>query len=113
MTARKSGASKRASRAAKPRPLVRKKLWIFDFDNTIAQLEPEVDWAGGRRELEPMLRGLGVPEDLFERFPRGNLPLYNGMRSRMLELIGDRASGFNPTRMRSTLRRASQMIEKY
>ena len=24
------------------------KLWMFDFDNTIARLEPEVDWAGGR-----------------------------------------------------------------
>src|ERR1700722_8469133 len=97
----------------KPRPRIRKKLWIFDFDNTIARLEPEVDWAGGRRELEPMLRELGVPEDLFEKFPRGNLPLYDGMRSRLLELSADRAGGFNTTRVRSILRRASQMIEKY
>ena len=29
------------------------KLWMFDFDNTIARLEPEVDWAGGRLMLEP------------------------------------------------------------
>jgi HAD superfamily hydrolase (TIGR01549 family) len=98
---------------AKPRPLVRKQLWIFDFDNTIARLEPEVDWAGGRRELEPMLRELGVPEDLFEKFPRGNLPLYGATRARLLELIDDRASGFSATRMRSILRRASKMIEKY
>jgi HAD superfamily hydrolase (TIGR01509 family) len=97
----------------KPKPLIRKKLWIFDFDNTIARLEPEVDWAGGRRELEPMLRELGVPEDLFEKFPRGNLPLYDGMRSRLLELARDRSSGFNATRVRTVLRRASQMIEKY
>ncbi|HLI82165.1 MAG TPA: HAD family hydrolase [Candidatus Binataceae bacterium] len=97
----------------KPRPLVRKKLWIFDFDNTIARLEPEVDWAGGRRELEPMLRGLGVPEDLFEKFPRGNLPLYSAMRTRLLELAGDRSSGFSAIRVRSILRQASAMIEKY
>jgi HAD superfamily hydrolase (TIGR01549 family) len=103
----------RRIRAPRPRPLVRKKLWIFDFDNTIARLEPEVDWAGGRRELEPMLRELGVPEDLFEKFPRGNLPLYDGMRSRLLELARDRSSGFNLARVRTILRSASQMIEKY
>lgn len=96
-----------------PRPPVRKKLWIFDFDNTLARLEPEVDWAGGRRELEPMLRGLGVPEDLFEEFPRGNLPLYSGMQARMRELIRDRNSGFSAARMRVILRAASKMIEKY
>ena len=103
----------RKPRAQPSRPLVRKKLWIFDFDNTIARLEPEVDWAGGRRELEPMLRELGVPEDLFDKFPRGNLPLYDGMRSRLLELVRDRSSGFNLTRVRTILRRASRMIEKY
>src|SRR5208282_1216230 len=113
MTARKPVARRRAQNGAKPRPLVRKKLWIFDFDNTLARLEPEVDWAGGRRELEPMLREVGVPEDLFEKFPRGNLPLYNATRARLLELIGDQSSGFNPARVRSILRRASKMIEKY
>ncbi len=96
-----------------PRPSVRKRLWIFDFDNTIARLEPEVDWAGGRRELEPMLRGLGVPEDLFEQFPRGNLPLYSGMHARLRELVRDRNSGFSAARMRSILRAASKMIEQY
>src|ERR1700719_4006443 len=101
------------ARMPKSDPLVRKKLWIFDFDNTLARLEPEVDWAGGRRELEPMLRGLGVPEDLFEKIPRGNLPLYSATRARLLELVGDRSSGLNAARMRSILRRASNMIEKY
>ncbi len=109
----KSRAKKRVPRGSKPPPLIRKKLWIFDFDNTIARLEPEVDWAGGRRELEPMLRELGVPDDLFEKFPRGNLPLYSGMRARMRELVEDRSSGLNASRMRSILRAASKMIEKY
>src|SRR5271155_4546305 len=113
MTARKPVARRRAQNGAKPRPLVRKKLWIFDFDNTLARLEPQVDWAGGRRELEPMLRELGVPEDLFEKYPRGNLPLYSATHTRLLQLIEDRASGFTPLRMRAILRRASRMIEKY
>jgi HAD superfamily hydrolase (TIGR01549 family) len=113
MTAPKSVAKKLTSRTGSPRPLVRKKLWIFDFDNTLARLEPEVDWAGGRRELEPMLRELGVPEDLFEKFPRGNLPLYNATRTRLLELIGDRSSGFSAARVRAILRAASKMIENY
>src|SRR5579863_1065425 len=56
------------------------KLWIFDFDNTIARLEPEVDWAGGRRVLESYLRSVGAPDELFERIPRGNLPLYDAYR---------------------------------
>jgi beta-phosphoglucomutase-like phosphatase (HAD superfamily) len=56
------------------------KLWIFDFDNTIARLEPEVDWAGGRLVLEPYLRSVGAPDELFERIPRGNLPLYDAYR---------------------------------
>jgi phosphoglycolate phosphatase-like HAD superfamily hydrolase len=97
----------------RPRPVVRKQLWIFDFDNTIARLEPEVDWAGGRRELEPMLRGLAVPEDLFEKFPRGNLPLYDGMRTRLLDLANDGSRDFTRARTRSILRQASTMIEKY
>jgi len=57
------------------------KLWMFDFDNTIAWLEPEVDWAGGRKILEPYLRSIGAPEELFARIPRGNLPLYDAYRT--------------------------------
>ena len=56
------------------------KLWIFDFDNTIARLEPEVDWASGRLVLEPYLRSVGAPDELFERVSRGNLPLYDAYR---------------------------------
>ena len=74
-----------SSKAPPADPTRSRKFWLFDFDNTVARLEPEVDWAGGRRELEPMLRALGVPDDVFVKFPRGNLPLYAGMHARFLE----------------------------
>jgi HAD superfamily hydrolase (TIGR01509 family) len=58
-------------------------LWMFDFDNTLAPLEPAVDWAGSRRELETWLAAQGVAQALFEEFPRGNLVLYEALRARL------------------------------
>jgi phosphoglycolate phosphatase-like HAD superfamily hydrolase len=81
------------------------KLWLFDFDNTIARLEPEVDWAGGRPVLERYLRSVGAPDELFERIPRGNLPLYDAYRKIVL---ADTASA---PRL-AELRHASEIIEK-
>ena len=81
------------------------KLWMFDFDNTVARLEPEVDWAGGRLILEPWLRSVGAPDELFARIPRGNLPLYDAWRTLMLAQIDHR-------RVTDGLRRASEIIEK-
>jgi HAD superfamily hydrolase (TIGR01549 family) len=81
------------------------KFWLFDFDNTIARLEPEVDWAGGRLQLEPFLRSVGAPADIFERIPRGNLPLYDAYRKL---LVAD-GIGVNENQNLSS---ASKMIEK-
>ena len=81
------------------------KLWMFDFDNTIARLEPVVDWAGARRILEPYLRSIGAPEELFVQFPRRNLPLYDAYRTLTLS-DSDRAS------VTKHLRRASEMVEQ-
>ncbi len=58
-------------------------LWMFDFDNTLAPLEPAVDWAGSRRELQAWLGAQGVAPALFEEFPRGNLVLYEALRARL------------------------------
>lgn len=111
----RSSSRKPVSPDRRPRPRVRKKLWIFDFDNTIARLEPEVDWAASRRELEPMLREAGIPHDLFEKYPRGNILLYNDMRARLLVLAaGPRPPrSFSTARVREIIRRASKIIEKY
>ena len=81
------------------------KLWMFDFDNTIARLEPEVDWAGGRLILEPYLRSIGAPDELFARIPRGNLPLYDAYRTLMFH-------DADQTKVAETLQHASDIIEK-
>jgi HAD superfamily hydrolase (TIGR01549 family) len=81
------------------------KLWMFDFDNTMARLESVVDWAGGRLVLEPYLRSIGAPDELFARIPRGNLPLYDAYRTLAL-------AEFSPPHMLEALRHASEIIEK-
>jgi HAD superfamily hydrolase (TIGR01509 family) len=78
---------------------------MFDFDNTIARLEPEVDWAGGRLVLEPYLRSIGAPDELFARILRGNLPLYDAYRTLTLH-DSDRP------KVIETLLHASDIIEK-
>jgi HAD superfamily hydrolase (TIGR01549 family) len=68
------------------------KLWLFDFDNTLAALEREVDWPGSRRELEAYLRAEGVNEEIFTEIPKGNLPLYSALHSRWLRAPLEAAS---------------------
>jgi HAD superfamily hydrolase (TIGR01549 family) len=87
----------------------RARLWLFDFDNTLAALEPVVDWAASRRALEPMLRALGVPEELFAKIPKGNLPLYDALLARLAHDGGSRLD----QRAREILKRASAHIESY
>ncbi len=77
------------------------RAWLFDFDNTLAVLRPEVDWKGARRELESYLRAEGVADDLFAQVPTGAIPLYEAYRAR----FGDA----NPVRTA----RASEIIEKF
>jgi HAD superfamily hydrolase (TIGR01549 family) len=81
------------------------KLWMFDFDNTIARLEPVVDWGGARKILEPFLRSVGAPAKLFVKFPRRNLPLYDAYRTLTLE-------DPNRAQVEERLRHASEIIEK-
>jgi HAD superfamily hydrolase (TIGR01549 family) len=83
-------------------------LWLFDFDNTLARLEPVVDWAASRRELEPMLRRAGAPEPLFQQFPKGNLVLYEAYRSHLTAMV--RRDG---GQREAILLEASAIIEKY
>lgn len=89
--------------------------WFFDFDNTLAVLEPNVDWAASRRELENFLRGEGAPADLFAEFPRGNLLLYDALRRR---IESNDQTGLGPrlrdrAAARALLECASRIIERY
>lgn len=107
-----------------PRANPNARLWLFDFDNTIAALEPEVDWAGSRRELEAYLRREGVGNAIFVEFPKGNLPLYNALHARLLASgkgAGNAGSsvavaaddGLARSDPAALIRRASEMIEAH
>jgi HAD superfamily hydrolase (TIGR01549 family) len=80
------------------------RLWLFDFDNTLAALEKQVDWAASRRELEGFLRSQGINEALFNEFPSRNLPLYNAVLMRSLDGSNDGVA---------LMRHASSIIESY
>lgn len=75
--------------------------WLFDFDNTLAFLRPQVDWKAARRELEAYLRSTGTPDDLFTEVPTGAIPLYEKYRE---------SFGLNH---RKRLAHASRIIEKF
>ncbi|MBV8773904.1 MAG: HAD-IA family hydrolase [Deltaproteobacteria bacterium] len=78
------------------------RLWLFDFDNTLAALATQVDWAASRRELESFLRLKGVDETLLREFPSRNLPLYNALFSRSADSLDA-----------ALIRGASGIIESY
>ncbi len=91
-----------------PRLDLSARLWMFDFDNTLAALEQTVDWAASRAELEPILRLAGCPAELFVEFPRGNLGLYNAVLQRLH--AGAFTSAMTPLEL---LQRASNIIEHH
>jgi HAD superfamily hydrolase (TIGR01549 family) len=96
---------KRASRAAPAAA----RAWLLDFDATLAHLGSAVDWGASRRELETYLRRAGPAAELFERYPRGNLLLYDAYRA----LAQNGAKPRERVRAAATLKRASAIIEKY
>jgi phosphoglycolate phosphatase-like HAD superfamily hydrolase len=102
------------------RPNPNAKLWLFDFDNTLAALEREVDWPGSRREVEAFLRAEGVNEQIFVEIPKGNLPLYDELHTRWLrtpysEKPFATQQSESPSRAvaEALLRRSSDIIERH
>jgi phosphoglycolate phosphatase-like HAD superfamily hydrolase len=81
-------------------------IWLLDFDNTIARLEPEVDWVHSRVALEEVLRDLGCETDIFTEIPKRNLPLYSALMGRLRESA-------DAPRSRILLEAASSSIERF
>jgi HAD superfamily hydrolase (TIGR01509 family) len=110
------------SSATVAKPNSEARVWLFDFDNTLAHLESVVDWAAGRRELEAFLRASGVADSIFAEIPKGNLPLYEALRGRLTGLsVGERTPWSNDGAVKAAwgtsgetlLRDASSIIERY
>jgi len=90
------------------------RLWLFDFDNTLAALEREVDWTGSRRELEAYLRDAGIDDKIFTEIPKGNLPLYAALHARWLHTSIEARIGRPPREIaEALLRGASEIIERH
>lgn len=45
------------------------KLWLFDFDNTLARLEPVVDWPALRAEVRAILERAHAPGKVTQQSP--------------------------------------------
>ncbi len=77
-----------------------------------------MDWAASRLELERYLREQGVGSQIFLEIPKGNLPLYEALRARLLDgkgqARGDCATGgMALSDRRELLQRASTIIEAH
>ncbi|HEX4211567.1 MAG TPA: HAD family hydrolase [Candidatus Binataceae bacterium] len=109
-----------SSQADYVQPNSNARLWLFDFDNTIAHLEREVDWAASRLELETFLRTAGVDDEIFIEIPKGNLALYEALRARLSNPVTSQSvvrDGFTKeiwgVNGQGLLRDASSIIERY
>ncbi|MGH7905398.1 MAG: HAD family hydrolase [Candidatus Binataceae bacterium] len=90
-------------------------LWLFDFDRTLAILEPVVDWPRSRKELEAELRASEIPAPLLDELsiaiPQGNLRLYAALWERLLEGPPSRRP-MREADARAVLERASAIITR-
>ncbi|HVA78860.1 MAG TPA: HAD family hydrolase [Candidatus Binataceae bacterium] len=80
-------------------------LWLFDFDTTLARLEPVVDWPAVRAEVRTILERAGAPRRIIEQVPQRSLSMYEGYRAYL--------SRARPSGGAAVLARVSKLIEKY
>ncbi|HUY29262.1 MAG TPA: HAD-IA family hydrolase [Candidatus Binataceae bacterium] len=89
---------------AKPYPA----LWLFDFDNTLARLEPVVNWPALRAEVRTILERAGAPRAITEQVPLRSLSMYDGYRAHL-----ERLRPATSAAALAVLARISKLIEKY
>ncbi|MHB8380824.1 MAG: HAD family hydrolase [Candidatus Binataceae bacterium] len=81
------------------------KLWLFDFDTTLARLDPVVDWPKLRAGVRAILERADAPRKVLEQHPPRALAMYDAYRAH-IERTPD-------TRGSRVLARVSKLIEKY
>jgi phosphoglycolate phosphatase-like HAD superfamily hydrolase len=83
-------------------------VWLFDFDGTLAWLQPVVDWPAVRTRVRALLENAGAPRAVTEIVPPRSLGMYDAYRTHL--------ENSPPAVRRSgapVLERASKLIEKY
>ncbi len=81
------------------------KLWLFDFDTTLALLDPVVDWPTLRSQVRAVLERAHAPRKITQQSPARALAMYEAYRAHQ-ERAPD-ASGAK------VLARISKLIEKF
>jgi phosphoglycolate phosphatase-like HAD superfamily hydrolase len=84
---------------------VQPKLWLFDFDTTLARLDPVVDWPTLRAEVRALLERAHAPRKVMRQSPPRALAMYEAYRAYL-----DRAPDARTARV---LARISKLIEKF
>jgi len=83
-------------------------LWLFDFDNTLAHLEPVVNWPALRAQVSTILERAGAPRAITEPVPLRSLSMYDGYRALL-----ERSRPAPGSEAVAVLARISMLIEKY
>ncbi len=81
------------------------KLWLFDFDTTLARLDPVVDWPTLRGEVRGILERADAPRKITQQSPLRALAMYEAYRAHL-----ERATDARKAKM---LARISKLIEKF
>ncbi|MGH7778313.1 MAG: HAD family hydrolase [Candidatus Binataceae bacterium] len=82
-------------------------LWLFDFDSTLARLDPEVDWPTLRAEVRKILERAHAPRGITQKVPLRALAMYEDYRAYLERTPAARAGGA------AALARVALLIEQF
>ncbi len=81
------------------------RLWLFDFDTTLALLDPVVDWPTLRGEVREILERADAPRNVTQQSPPRALAMYEAYRAHLEQSPDPRKA--------KVLARISKLIEKF